>query len=94
MSSPVLHATDFLLNFTQQMAASDMEQGAVLSQTIKGEKHPVTYVSRQLLSAETRYAEVEKKALIIKLRYYLLSRPFTLGTTHAPPPMDHKGEGH
>lgn len=89
MSSPVLHATDFLLNFTQQMAASDMEQGAVLSQTIK-----VTYVSRQLLSAETRYAEVEKKALIIKLRYYLLSRPFTLGTTHAPPPMDHKGEGH
>lgn len=85
---------NFLLNFTQQMDASVMEQGAVLSQTIKVAKRPVTYISWKLLSAETRYAEVEKEALIMKLRYYLLCQPFTLGTAHAPPPRDLKGKGH
>ncbi|KAL1255563.1 hypothetical protein QQF64_013624 [Cirrhinus molitorella] len=63
--------------------------GAVLSQVRDGEEHPVTYISRKLTPAETRYAAVEKEALAIKwavleLRYYLLGRRFTLMTDHAP----------
>ena len=53
-----------------------------------GEEHPVTYISRKLLSNEKNYSTVEKEALAIKraldkLRYYLLGREYTLITDHA-----------
>ena len=54
-----------------------------------GEEHPVTYISRKLLSNEKNYSTVEKGALAIKwaldkLRYYLLGREFMLVTDNAP----------
>ncbi|XP_057195726.1 uncharacterized protein LOC130557734 [Triplophysa rosa] len=88
-SSPVLYAPDFGCQFILQTDASDTGLGAVLSQVLEGEEHPVTYISRKLSPAETRYAAVEKEALAVKwavleLRYYLLGRSFTLITDHAP----------
>ena len=88
-SEPVLRAPDFNRPFLVQTDASDTGLGAVLSQVIDGEEHPVIYISRKLTSAERRYAAVEKEALAVKwavleLRYYLLGRQFTLITDHAP----------
>ncbi|XP_067293545.1 uncharacterized protein [Pseudorasbora parva] len=88
-TEPVLRAPDFNCPFLLQTDASDTGLGAVLSQVQEGEEHPVTYISRKLTPAETRYAAVEKEALAIKwavleLRYYLLGRRFTLMTDHAP----------
>uniref|UniRef100_A0A9J7WVK0 ribonuclease H n=1 Tax=Cyprinus carpio carpio TaxID=630221 RepID=A0A9J7WVK0_CYPCA len=88
-SEPVLRAPDFNRPFLVQTDASDTGLGAVLSQVIDSEEHPVIYISRKLTSAERRYAAVEKEALAIKwavleLHYYLLGRQFTLITDHAP----------
>ncbi|KAL1246941.1 hypothetical protein QQF64_034696 [Cirrhinus molitorella] len=88
-SEPVLRAPDFNCPFLLQTDASDTGLGAVLSEVCDGEEHPVTYISRKLTPAETRYAAMEKEALAIKwavleLCYYLLGRRFTLMTDHAP----------
>ncbi|XDV41968.1 hypothetical protein PO909_010737 [Leuciscus waleckii] len=89
-SSLVLHAPDFSWPFTLQTDASDTGLGAVLSQTIRGEEHPVIYIT----PPETRYAAVEKEALAIKWaileqRYYLLGRSFMLA-----PSVNDQGKGH
>ncbi len=88
-SEPLLRAPDFGCPFLLQTDASDTGLGAVLSQVVDGEEHPVIYISRKLTPAESRYATVEKEALAVKwavleLRYYLLGRKFTLITDHAP----------
>ncbi len=88
-SAPVLRAPDFSCPFLLQTDASDTGLGAVLSQIQEGEEHPVIYISRKLIPAERNYAAVEKEALavkwaVLKLRYYLLGRKFTLVTDHAP----------
>ncbi|XP_060792147.1 uncharacterized protein LOC132895485 [Neoarius graeffei] len=68
---------------------SDRGLGAVLSQEVEGEDRPVLYISRKLSVREGRYSTIEKECLAIKwavlaLRYYLLGRPFTLCSDHAP----------
>ncbi|KAL0173535.1 hypothetical protein M9458_029503 [Cirrhinus mrigala] len=88
-TEPILRVPDFNCPFLLQTDASNTGLGAVLSQVRDSEEHPVTYISRKLTPAETRYAAVEKEALAIKwavleLRYYLLGRRFTLITDHAP----------
>uniref|UniRef100_A0A9J8C7I0 Gypsy retrotransposon integrase-like protein 1 n=1 Tax=Cyprinus carpio carpio TaxID=630221 RepID=A0A9J8C7I0_CYPCA len=88
-TEPVLRAPDFNCPFLVQTDASDTGLGAVLSQVHDGEEHPVIYISRKLTPTERRYATVEREALAVKwavleLRYYLLGRPFTLITDHAP----------
>ncbi|MGH0183399.1 UNVERIFIED_CONTAM: hypothetical protein FKN15_011954 [Acipenser sinensis] len=86
---PVLAVPDFKHRFVLQTDASDVGLGAVLSQNVDGEEHPLLYLSRKLLPRERNYAIVEKECLAIKwavesLRYYLLGREFTLITDHAP----------
>ena len=86
---PVLIAPDFNKPFLLHTDASRTGLGAVLSQVVDGHEHPVTYISRKMLSHELNYATVEKEALAIKwaihhLRYYLWGRTFTLITDHAP----------
>ena len=86
---PVLITPDFNHPFLLHTDASGTGIGAVLSQVINGEEHPITFISRKLLKHERNYATVEKECLAIKwaihhLRYYLWGRQFTLITDHAP----------
>nr|XP_043887672.1 uncharacterized protein LOC122773229 [Solea senegalensis]XP_043891582.1 uncharacterized protein LOC122775615 [Solea senegalensis] len=69
--------------------ASNSGLGAVLSQEVEGVDRPVLYISRKLAQREVSYSTVEKECLAIRwavgaLRYYLLGRPFTLWSDHAP----------
>ncbi|XP_035266158.1 uncharacterized protein LOC118223565 isoform X2 [Anguilla anguilla] len=88
-SEPVLVTPAFDQTFVLQTDASLVGIGAVLSQIREGAEHPVTYISRKLLTHERNYATVEKECLAVKwamdkLRYYLLGREFVLVTDHAP----------
>ncbi|KAL1282690.1 hypothetical protein QQF64_001493 [Cirrhinus molitorella] len=65
-TEPVLRAPDFNCPFLLQTDASDTGLGAVLSQVLDGEEHPVIYISRKLTPAEQRYATVEREALAVK----------------------------
>jgi hypothetical protein len=52
--------------------------GVVLTQVTEGKEHIVTYLSRCLINAETRYSFIEKLCLSLfyacsKLRHYLLA---------------------
>ena len=60
------------------MAAEDKVIGAVLTQEIEGKEYIITYLSRRLIDAETRYTFTEELCLSLyyactKLRHYLLS---------------------
>ncbi|XP_075939166.1 uncharacterized protein LOC142940136 [Anarhichas minor] len=88
-AQPVLVTPDFSREMIVQMNASMAGIGAVLSQEVQGEEHPIIYISRKLNTREQGYATVEKEALAIKwalerLRYYFWGRHFTLVTDHAP----------
>lgn len=85
--SPVLHSPDFNEHFTLQTDAFERGVGAVVLQGVKGDQHPVAYISRKLFPREVRYSTVEKEALAVKwaldsFKYYLLGRGFTLETDH------------
>ncbi|CAM5100675.1 unnamed protein product [Eretmochelys imbricata] len=76
-SNPVLIAPDFNKEFILQTDASEVGLGAVLSQMVGDEEHPILYLSRKLLPREQKYAVVERECLAVKwameiLRYYLL----------------------
>ena len=86
---PVLVTPNFNSPFILHTDASEGGIGAVLSQVQDAAEHPISFISRRLLSHERNYATVEKECLAIKwaigkLRYYLLGREFTLITDHAP----------
>ena len=88
-SPPVLVTPDFSIRLLVQTDVSDTGVGAVLSQELEGEEHPIMYVSRKLLPREKKYSIVEKECLAVKwaldtLKNYLLGRKFTLITDHAP----------
>ncbi|CAM4532654.1 unnamed protein product [Caretta caretta] len=86
---PVLIAPDFEKEFILQTDASEVGLGAILSQMVGEEEHPILYLSRKLLPREQKYTVVEKECLAVKwametLRYYLPGRRFTLMTDHTP----------
>ncbi|XP_041421806.1 uncharacterized protein LOC121394536 [Xenopus laevis] len=88
-TEPVLKSPNFDYRFIVQTDASEKGLGAVLSQEIDGEEHPVLYISRKLFPRETRYSVIEKECLAIKwalesLRCYLLGQEFSLVTDHHP----------
>ena len=71
--------------FTLETDASAVVIGAVLEQ----DGHPVAYVSRALKKAEKNYSVIQQECLAIvfamkQFRHYLLGRPFTILTDHAP----------
>jgi hypothetical protein len=64
--------------FRLYIVVEDVVIGAILMQITEGKKHIITYLSRRLVDAETRYSFIEKLRLSLfyacsKLRHYLLS---------------------
>ena len=64
--------------FRLYVVAEDKVIGAILTQETEGKEYIITYLSRRLIDAETRYTFVEKLCLsryyvCTKLRHYLLS---------------------
>jgi hypothetical protein len=56
----VLRATKSGEPFQLYIAAQEDVIGAVLTQEFKAKEHIISYVSRRLLDAETRYSFIEK----------------------------------
>jgi hypothetical protein len=54
-SAPILKAPQVGVPFRLYIAAEDKVIGAVLTQVTGGKEHVVTYLSRRLVDAETRY---------------------------------------
>jgi len=74
----VLKAPRSGIPFRLYIAAEDKVIGAVLTQEAEGKEYVITYLSRRLIDAETRYTFIERLCLCLfyactKLRYYLLS---------------------
>src|SRR3954466_15133907 len=75
---PVMRAPKHREPFRLYIAAEEGVIGAVLTQETEGKEHAITYLSRRLLDAETRYTFIEKLCLCLyyactKLRHYLVS---------------------
>jgi hypothetical protein len=64
-STPVLKAPRAGAPFRLYIAAEDKVIGAVLTQETEGKEHVVTYLSRRLVDAETRYTFIEKLCLCL-----------------------------
>lgn len=67
------------------MDTSDISLGAILSQIIGGDKHPILYISWKLFPGEKAYSIIKEEALVVKwatdlLCYYRLGANFTLVT--------------
>ena len=72
-----------------RLVASDMAVGAVLQQQIEGVWHPISYFSKKLRPAETRYSTFNCELLAIFLaikhfRHFVEGRDFHVATDHKP----------
>lgn len=81
--------SDFIKHFMADTDASEVGLGAVLSQRLGGEEHPVCCQSMKLTWTEARYQAIEQECLSINwalesLRCYFLGREFTVVTDLAP----------
>jgi hypothetical protein len=77
-SSPVMKAPMVGIPFRLYIIAEDAMIGVVLTQVMEDKEHIITYLSRLLIDAETRYSFIEKLCLSLfyacsKLRHYLLA---------------------
>lgn len=87
IAAECLYAPDFKRKFILQTDASTEGLGAVLTQEFDGVEHPVAYISRQLLPAESRYSASELEALAVvwavkTFEHFLVDKPFTVVTDH------------
>ena len=87
VTAPVLQLPDFDREFTVTTDASEVSVGAILQQDFGSGLQPISYESRKLKPAETRYSAYERELLGItwavgKWRHYLASRHFTIQTDH------------
>ena len=69
--------------------ASDTAVGAVLQQHINGIWRPISFFSRKMTPAETRYSTFDRELLAVYLaikhfRHFLEGRPFHVLTDHKP----------
>ena len=89
VSEPVLKFYDPSLPTMISSDASKDGIGAVLLQEHDSRWHPVSFASRTLTSAETRYAQIEKETLGIafgceKFHQYIYGKEIILETDHKP----------
>lgn len=87
--SPVLAYPDFNKPFILSTDASGQALGAILSQIIDGQEHPIAYASRQLKPPEKNYSTTEREYLAVMFgikyyRCYLMGKKFTIITDHRP----------
>ena len=87
LAAKCLHGPDFAHPFILQTDASNEGLGAVLTQNINGEEHPIAFVSRQLNVAEKNYTTSEQECLAVvwavkEFEPYLIDAPFTIVTDH------------
>ncbi|XP_072022821.1 uncharacterized protein [Amphiura filiformis] len=87
--SPILHLPDINRPFILRTDASDDGVGAVLLQEFDGEKFPISYASKKLLTAQKNYSVMEKESYAIvwaiqKFEPFLYGRKFQLETDHRP----------
>ena len=90
-SAPVLMypKLDIPFELDIQTDASGIAMGAVVSQKIDGEEHPIAYGSRRFMESEKRYAAIEKEAAAViwaldHFKSYLLGSKFTIISDHLP----------
>ena len=88
-SSPILHLPNVEQEFILRTDASETGIGAVLLQEHDGDKFPVAYASKKLLSRERAYSTIEKECLAMvwavrKFDTYLYGREFILEVDHQP----------
>jgi hypothetical protein len=81
----MLEAPQVEVPFRLYIAAKDKVIGVVLTQETGGKEHVVTYISRRLVDAKTRYTFIEKLCLCLfytctKYRCYLLSSHCTVAS--------------
>ena len=74
---------------TTSADASSHGLGAVLLQKVQGQWHPVAYASCSMTCTESRYAQIEKEALVAtwvceKFATYIQGKTITLEMHHKP----------
>ena len=84
LTHPVLEAPTCIMT-----DASDFAVGGVLQQLIDGHWHPISYFSKVLKPAETRYSTFDRELLAVYLsikhfRYFVEGRTFHVLTDHKP----------
>jgi transposase InsO family protein len=84
-----LHFPDPAADISLAVDASDSHVGAVLQQLTAGAWRPLSFFSRKLSAAESRYSAFDRELLAAYLairhfRFMLEGRPFTLFTDHLP----------
>ena len=88
VSAPVLATPNYEKPFSIACDASDVAIGAVLTQDIDGEEHPICYFSQKLNAAERKYSATERECLAVirgieKFRGYVEGAKFIVFTDHA-----------
>ena len=84
VSAPLLRPPNYYRDYTLYLAVADTTIGMVLVQTDDDDtEHVIYYLSLNLLDTETRYAYVEKLALVVvcavqRFRHYILLRTTTV----------------
>ena len=96
-SAPVLRHPNFNEQFIITVDSSGYALGAVLSQKIDNNEHPIAYASRVLTSIESGYSTYEKEALgilfgIESFKQYVYNRKFLVLTDHKPLTFSNKLE--
>lgn len=88
VSAPVLAMPDYSQPFSIACDASDVAIGAVLTQEVNGEEHPIGYFSQKLAASERNYSVTERECLAViraieKFRGYVEGVKFTVYCDHA-----------
>ncbi|XP_062713751.1 uncharacterized protein LOC134290601 [Aedes albopictus] len=88
VSAPVLAMPDYSKPFAIACDASDTAIGAVLTQEINGEEHPISYFSQKLSASERKYSVTERECLAViraieKFRGYVEGIRFVVHCDHA-----------
>lgn len=88
VSAPVLAMPDYSKPFSIACDASDVAIGAVLTQDVDGEEHPISFFSQKLSASERNYSVTERECLAVikaieKFRGYVEGVKFTVYCDHA-----------